>query len=262
MDVAGVTLESRAAFHKLAMIYPGVERIELPILQELVATGGDEDVRFLYARLVAYFPQLGEKEVRALGNGHRLQWRRIVQRAGRALADKREIERWRGRWTITLTGRKRALEDATRFSLTDDAATGAATASPALSHTDMQAMLLDIGRVLGYHAQSEFDYYDVVWRAGETSQRLSHVFEVQRKGNIDAALAKLKRAYEAQRSKPFLIVASERDTNRALKQMSLARTGAFHEIGRVTTILSFEQLNRLHRALAPVGDLLALFFER
>ena len=93
------------------------------------------------------------------------------------------------------------------------------------------------------------------------SQRLSHVFEVQHKGNIDAALAKLKRAYEAQRSKPFLIITSERDTNRAQKSMSLARTGAFHEIGSVTTILSFEQLHRLHRALTSVEDLLAVIFE-
>ena len=122
-------------------------------------------------------------------------------------------------------------------------------------------MILDIGRVLGFHAQSEFDFYDCVWRESEQSPRLSHVFEVQHKGNVDAALAKLKRAYEAQRSKPFLVVASERDTNRARQQMSEARTGAFHEIGRVTTILSFEQLRRLHRALTSVGDLLAQLFE-
>jgi len=102
----------------------------------------------------------------------------------------------------------------------------------------------------------------VVWRESETSPRLSHVFEVQHKGNIDAALAKLKRAYEAQRSKPFLIVASERDTNRANRNLSQARTGAFHEIGRATTLLSFEQLNRLHRALTSVEDLLREFFER
>ena len=83
------------------MAYPGVARIELPILQELVATGGVEDVRFLYNRLAGYFPQLDETEVRALTNGHLTQWRRLVQRAGRALADKREIERRQGRWTIT-----------------------------------------------------------------------------------------------------------------------------------------------------------------
>ncbi|HUQ34643.1 MAG TPA: hypothetical protein VM095_21170, partial [Pyrinomonadaceae bacterium] len=132
----------------------------------------------------------------------------------------------------------------------------------ALTHGDIQQRLLDIGRVLGYYAQSEFDYYDVVWRASESSPRLSHVFEVQHKGNVDAAMAKLKRAYEAQRSKPFLIVASERDTNRANRNMSQARTGAFHEIGRATVILSFEQLDKLHRALTSVEDLLAQIFER
>jgi hypothetical protein len=240
------------------MAYPGVARIELPILQELVATGGVEDVRFLYNRLAGYFPQLNETEVRALTNGHQSQWRRLVQRAGRMLADKRQVERRKGRWTITATGRKRALDEGQSFNLIDahDVRPGA------LTHTDIQQRLLDIGRVLGYHAESEFEYYDVVWRASESSPRLSHVFEVQHKGNIDAAMAKLKRAYEAQRSKPFLIVASERDTNRANKNMSEARTGAFHEIGRATVILSFEQLDKLHRALTSVEDMLAQIFER
>jgi hypothetical protein len=85
---------------------------------------------------------------------------------------------------------------------------------------------------------------------------------VQHKGNIDAALAKLKRAYESQRSKPFLIVTSERDTTRALKSMNVARTGPFHEIGAATTILSFEQLSRLHRALTSVEDIFRELFER
>lgn len=241
------------------MAYPGVERLELPILQELIATGGNEDVRFLYARLVGYFPQLGEREVRALTNGHRLQWRRLVQRAGKQLEEKRQLERERGQWVVTPSGRKRVTDEETSFTLSDSQE--AAVHHEELTHGDVQQMLLDIGRVLGYHAQSEFEYYDVVWREGEQSPRLSHVFEVQHKGNIDAALAKLKRAYEAQRSKPFLIVASERDTNRAHKQMSEARTGAFHEIGRATTILSFEQLRKLHRALTSVEEILACLFE-
>ncbi len=243
------------------MAYPGVDRLELPVLQELVATGGVEDVRFLYDRLVAYFPQLDEGEVRALRNGHLSQWRRVVQRAGRALDEKRQIERVRGRWVITTQGRKRVGDEDWHFSLPEKTA-GEMSAPAPLSHADVQQMLLDIGRVLGHHAQSEFDYYDVVWREDETSPRLSHVFEVQHRGNIDAALAKLKRAYDAQRSRPFLVVDSERDTNRAHMQLSLARTGAFHEIGRVTTILSFEQLRRLHRALTSVEDILNQIFER
>ncbi len=244
------------------MAYPGAARIELPILQELIATGGLEDVRFLYARLAGYFPQLTAEEARALTNGHRAEWRRLVQRAGRLLADKRQIERRRGHWSITPAGRKRAAEEALDFSLTESPATDTSARHEALTHGDVQRMLLDIGRVLGYHAVSEFEYYDVVWREEAESPRLSHVFEVQHKGNIDAALAKLKRAYEAQRSKPFLIVASERDTRRAQRSMSAATTGAFHEIGRVASILSFEQLHRLHRALTSVEDLLPVIFER
>ena len=243
------------------MAYPGVDRLELPVLQELAATGGVEDVRFLYGRLVAYFPQLDEGEVSALSNGQRSRWRLVVQRAGRALDEKRQIERVRGRWTITSQGRKRVAEEELQFSLKEER--GLETTAPApLSHAEVQQMLVDIGRVLGHHAESEFDYYDVVWREGATSPRLSHVFEVQHKGNLDAALAKLKRAYDAQRSRPFLIVASERDTNRAQMQLSLARTGAFHEIGRVTGIISFEQLRRLHRALTSVEDILRQIFER
>ncbi len=243
------------------MNYPGVARLELPILQELAATGGMDDVRYLYARLIAYFPQIDGATHHANGNGELKQWKRHVQRAGRELADRRLIERRRGLWTLTAQGRKLVNEDAPSFSFPLEQAQPL-TGSAAFSHTDIQEMLLDIGRTLGYYAEKEFEYYDVVWRASEKSPRLSYIFEVQRKGNVDAALAKLKRAYESQRSKPFLIVASERDTNRAHSQMSQARTGAFHEIGRVTTILSFEQLHKLHRALTSVSDLLARFIER
>jgi hypothetical protein len=243
------------------MTLPGVARLELPILQELVATGGADDVRFLYARLISYFPQMNGNVAPSLAREDR-HWRRHVQSAGRVLDEKRQIERRRGLWSITNNGRKRVDEEAPSFTYTPDEPQTAPAAASEFSHVEVQRMLIDIGRALGFHAEMEFDYYDVVWRAGESSPRLSHVFEVQRKGNVDAALAKLKRAYESQRSRPFFVVASERDTNRAQLQMSLAETGAFHEIGRVTTIISFEQLHRLHRALTSVEDLLAGFIER
>lgn len=243
------------------MPYPSVERLELPVLQELVVVGGVEDVRFLYDRLTAYFPQLADEETHAPLNGHLQQWRRLVQRAGRELTLKRELERARGRWTITHQGRRRVVDEDTRFSL-KEGSPAETFGSGVFTHAEAQQMLVDIGRVLGHHAEVEYDYYDVVWRVGEGSPRLSHVFEVQRKGNIDAALAKLKRAYDAQRSKPFLIIASERDTNRAERQLGLASAGPFHEIGGVATILSFEQLRRLHRALTSVEDILRQIFDR
>jgi hypothetical protein len=241
------------------MPYPSVERIELPVLQELAATGGAEDVRFLYDRLVAYFPQLDEAEVCESANGRRRKWRRLVQRAGLELDLRREIERDRGHWTLTERGRRRVTEEGQSFSIST---AGAADEPEELTHAEVQRMLCEVGRVLGYSTEAEFEFYDVVWRETVESPRLSHVFEVQRRGNVDAALAKLKRAHDAQRSKPFLVVASERDTNRAARQLSGARTGQFHEIGRVTTILSFEQLRRLHRSLTSVEDILSRLSER
>ena len=233
-------------------------RIELPILQELVATGGAEDVRYLYKRLIAYFPQLSnETENGGDCEAHlALKWRHSVQRAGRALSEKRELERHRGLWRITARGRRRADEENQTFTLQNE------TLRVSDSHADIQRMLLDIGRVLGYHAESEFERYDVVWRASTTSARLSHVFEVQHKGNIDAALVKLKRAFDTSRSKIFLVVATERDTERARRSISLDQTGGFHEINSAATIISFEQLRRLHHALTSVKDLLAVIFER
>jgi hypothetical protein len=236
------------------MNYPNATRLELPILQELAATGGFEDIQFLYKRLIDYFPQISSELV----NSDDHSWRRLVQRAGRTLDEKREIERNRGHWTITVRGRKRVSEESFSLSLQEKIE----PIKSGFSHEDIQQMIMDIGRVLKFYAQAEFEYYDVIWKASKDSPRISHVFEVQRKGNIDAALAKLKRAYDAQRSKPFLILTSERDTNRAHASLSQAQTGAFHEIGRVTTILSFEQLGRLHQALLPIEDLLSTIIER
>lgn len=240
-------------------IYPHSSRLELPILQELTATSGAEDVRFLYARLTAYFPQLGE-----LGDGkdESRAWRRLVQRAGRALSENRHIERSaRGQWKITPSGHRRVAAEESRFAIEANANT-ARTSHATLGHAEVQQMLLDVGRILGYHVEREHNYYDVVWRTSERSPRLSHVFEVQRRGNLDSALAKLKKAYELQRSKPFLIVAGEADGVRALRSIDPKASGAFHEIGAAIKIMSFEQLGRLHVSLMRVEETLSVLLER
>src|SRR5947209_2257184 len=131
------------------MPYPSVERVELPLLQELAATGGSEHVRFLYDRLVAYFPQLDAGDVRAASNGHRRQWRRLVQRAARCLDERREVERDRGRWKITERGRRRVAEEEIQFSLSQTGAGGSETLAE-LTHADVQRMLVEVGRVLGH----------------------------------------------------------------------------------------------------------------
>jgi hypothetical protein len=54
--------------------------------------------------------------------------------------------------------------------------------------------------------------------------------------------AKLKRAFDAQRSQPFLILSSERDTNRAAQSLNRE----FREIQEALTIISFVELEKIY----------------
>lgn len=230
------------------MPIPKVSSIEMPILQELVATGGADNLRFLYERLPAYFPQLSEKEISEIKDGTNKAWRNAVQKAGKFLDEQKLIERMRGNWKITEKGKKEVEKETSGFTLTK-------SSENKLSHTTIQEMLVKTGESLGFYAETEFEFYDVIWRETPNNQRISHVFEVQSKGNIDSAFAKLKRAYQAQRTKPFLVIASERDLNRA--RQSLSRE--FHDIETVITILTFAQIKQVHQNLKNIAEIIKDF---
>jgi len=232
------------------MPLPLSQNIETPVLQELSAVGGTDDVRFLYERLISYFPTLSDADISAIKTGEHKYWKKAVQKAGKTLDENNLIRRERGIWSLTEKG-KRLVEAETEgiiFSKIE-------TENEWLSHKQIQEMLVKIGEILGFYAETEFQYYDVVWRETPKNQRLSHVFEVQSKGNIDSAFAKLKRAHDAQRSKIFLILSSERDTTRANKSL----TQEFRELENVLTILSFVELRKMHENLSSIAGLLPNF---
>jgi hypothetical protein len=237
------------------MPFPETSRLELPILQELKATGGADQLRYLYERLPRYFPQLTGQDLDERAESGRSRWARAVQRAGRQLEEKGELRREKDRWQITARGLKRVEAEA----MTLDAA-GAAVErkEKTLTHKEAQAMLVDIGRMLGKHAEAEFEYYDVVWRDSASSPRLSHVFEVQISGSVDSALTRLKHAYDAQRSRPFLVVAGERDRRFAGRRL----TGSFHEIWDIITVIGVGELQRFYEALKLHENLLGALVER
>ena len=232
------------------MSLPNSSAIEMPILQELVAIGGADDVRFLYNRLTAYFPQLDVSEIVAIQKGTNKYWRKAVQKAGKTLNENKFLDRKNGFWSITAKGFEAVQTETSGFTLTN-------VDIDIVSHVNIQEILMEIGNSLGFYAEMEFEYYDVVWRENAKSSRISHVFEVQSKGNIDSAFAKLKRAYQNQRSKPFLILSSERDLNRARK--SLAHE--FQDIESAVTILTFVQIKQIHRNLKPVSEILLKFLK-
>ena len=231
------------------MPFPEAARVELPILQELKATGGSDQLRYLYERLVRYFPQLTPQDLDERTESGRSRWHRVVQRAGRQLAEKGELRREYTRWELTPQGRLRVEAEAMQW-----APSPAPTQQPprTLSHKEAQQMLVEIGLMLGRHAEAEFEHYDVVWRDSPVAPRLSHVFEVQISGSVDSALTRLKHAYDAQRSRLFLIIADERDTRFAGRRL----TGSFHEIWEVVTVIGVGELQRLYESLKPQEALL------
>ena len=232
------------------MTLPLTSNIEIPILQELVAVGGSDDVRFLYQRLISYFPSLSDGELFEIRNNANRKWRNAVQKAGKALDERRYIRRERGFWQITESGRKLVSLESDGFVISKPEA-------DVLTHERVQQLIVEIGDFLGFYAAPEFEFYDVVWRTSRESQRISHVFEVQSKGNIDSAFAKLKRAYDAQRSHPFLILSSERDTNRAAQSINRE----FREIQEALSILSFVEIQKIHLHLDDIRELLPKFLK-
>ena len=232
------------------MPLPLSKNIEIPILQELSAVGGTDDVRFLYERLISYFPSLSDADIFSIKAGEHKFWKKAVQKAGRTLDEDNFIRRERGIWSLTEKGRQSVESEAGGIIYR----TAELDVEP-LSHKQIQEMLVGIGEILGFHAETEFQFYDVVWRERTNNQRLSHVFEVQSKGNIDSAFAKLKRAYDAQRSKIFLILDSERDANRAGK--SLAQE--FRELEGELSVLSFVEIRKIHENLSAIAKFLPDF---
>src|SRR5262245_8314304 len=82
-------------FATTSMPFPEVARIELPILLELEATGGSDQLRYLYQRLVRYFPQLSIADLDGRTPTGRSVWHARVQRAGRDLEALGELRRER-----------------------------------------------------------------------------------------------------------------------------------------------------------------------
>jgi len=231
------------------MPFPDTSRLELPILQELKATGGGDHLRYLYERLPRYFPQLTDQDLEERAESGRSRWARAVQRAGRQLEEKGELRREKNHWKITARGLRRVEDEAMTL---DAPAAASERKEKTLTHKEAQAMLVEIGLMLGKHAEAEFEHYDVVWRDTASSPRLSHVFEVQISGSVDSALTRLKHAYDAQRSRPFLVIAGERDKRFAGKRL----TGSFHEIWDIITVIGVGELERLYEALKTHKDMI------
>ncbi len=245
------------------MPFPEVPRLEVPVLLELKALGGEARPRSLYNALVSYFPSLTTEDLKSLTGSNRSRWRMRVQEAAGRLEKRGEIQRHSRTWRLTEAGKERAQREDMPVQLFLFSNRG--KEKPELSHNDIRRRLMKIGEMLGKYAQEEYREgprrYDVVWKDSPLSPRLSHVFEVQSKGSLESGLANLKHAYDTQRSKPFLVIANERDVTKAEVYLRPHLMGSFHEIGESTVVLSGQDVQRIYQSLASVNDLLDRLLE-
>jgi hypothetical protein len=232
------------------MPFPEAARVELPILIELKATGGRDQPRYLYERLVRYFPQLTPHDLEEKSDAGRSRWHRVVQRAASQLAANGELRREDALWAITPRGARRVEAEELQIAPSEPAEI---KPPRAVTHQAAQQMLIEIGQILGRHAEAEFEHYDVVWRESANAPRLSHVFEVQISGSVDSALTRLKHAYDAQRSRVFLVVADEGDQRFAGRRLG----GSFHEIWEAVVVIGTGELQRLYESLKAREELLS-----
>ena len=121
-------------------------------------------------------------------------------------------------------------------------------------------MLQEVGAILGYHSETEYreppHVYDVVWKEYPGATRASVVFEVQDRGNLIEALAKLQHARDAWGSRLFLVVTGERDQRRVDQLVAPLLVGTFHRLARDMMVLTSERVQDLHGVLEGNRELL------
>jgi hypothetical protein len=142
------------------------------------------------------------------------------------------------------------------------------TAAPPVErrHEELKRKIREIGETLGKYATAEFHatpyIYDVVWKDTEGLPRPSHVFEVQDKGSVDLALAKLQHARDMWRPKLFLVVTGENDKTKVDALLRPFLQGTFHGISKDTTILTGEVIDDLHKPFTDHREAIIEFVER
>jgi hypothetical protein len=158
---------------------------------------------------------------------------------------------WQPRDRSSAAGTPPSLPPAAQSSATEGQ--GASPSEPAeeRTHERLKRLVSELAAGLRKHPQVEVTEgpyrYDVVWKDDPQADiSPSHAFEVQDRGSLDSALAKLQHARDRWRCELFLVVVDERDGVRARALVDQRTQGAFHRIRHHLTVLSSEELAQLH----------------
>ena len=268
------------------MAIPIEESIRLPLLRVIADAGGELSLQEAVTRVARFFPDFTEEDKqRRLSSGYGFLFSNRVQWCRQKLVELGQLYREpRGTWRITpqgkafleenwskwrprySTGERRGgrrfrtpenLEVREMPSQDDEPAPQVPILRP---HEHLKELLRQVGDILGYYPETEVHespyIYDVVWRTFPQAPRPGFVFEVQDKGNLIEALAKLQHAKDTWGSRLFLTVTGDRDRRRIEKLVAPLLTGTFHRLARDLVLLHPEQLEKLYESLDQNRDLI------
>ena len=192
------------------MTLPIQKDIELPLLFEIDAMGGEAKPQDVYPRVKAHFPQITEKDLEETISRGINKWTNRIQWARQSLVSKKELERYpHGVWRITEKGRQRLWREGLKVS--------ESTPSKPLPsrHDELKQKMVDIGNQLRYGTGTEetcVGYrHDVLWKPGAYRKDPSHVIEICAGGSLPKDFDALSVANRELTAKGILVTVDDAD---------------------------------------------------
>jgi len=207
------------------MPLPSEKEIELPLLREIEAVGGEAKPQEIYPKITANFPQITEydlKETTANGVGNK--WLNRIQWVRQKLVSKGELERYpRGIWRITAKGRDRLKAEGPMPKESPKVIKEqAAKLQLPKRHDELKQKMIYVGKKLGYYVSAEegaMYRHDVLWKQG-VYKSPCHVIEICEGGSLPKDFDALHWANDPKNwgAKGILIVTDDKDFEKAVKR--------------------------------------------
>ncbi len=125
-----------------------------------------------------------------------------------------------------------------------DQTTGHTTTMKQPDHNKTRDILVEMGRMQGFSAEKEYPMdsfrLDAVWKRIYSGVP-TYVFEVQVGGSIEAAMSKLKHAYDKWNSNLYIIIENRND-----KKLDTLLSGTFHEIRKQVNVIRLSEIDNLY----------------
>lgn len=238
------------------MTLPMQKDIELPLLQEIEAAGGQIHPQDAYLRLQKYFPQITHEDLLKKTKSGQNTWTNSVQFARQKLVEKSELYRSPyGVWRITDKGRER-LRQGGGIPPKPPEAQGEKREKPS-THDELVQTMKQIGEKLGKTVEVDcgkaykYPYdYDNLWRANQFKPP-QWVIEICDKGSLDKDIASLKWANENLEAKCIWLIVDRQDFATAQKKL----TGR-----KQIYIVEADTMRQLHSLLQANADFLRTLF--